>query len=447
MLLTLDLLLDLASALPEGMPDPVFYPPALGSHAFGLVCFFLAAYAFGIITDRKNSTLALAVIFFSSTPVFTPLYLGLANYGEQGDTAFSRVLVAVACAALIVLLVRPARIVALPLKRFGLLGLLVFSTVWLIPSQYMGEDGGFWYAAETETAEDEKDVYADYRELDAESLMYAQEERLQTHLQKLVPAVQGATDLFFISFASYAYQDVFLKEVLYSQNVLDRRFATKGRSLVLVNHLDTRAQTPLATVTNLARALRYIGGIMNPDEDILMLYLTSHGSRDHELSVDFYPLPLNQLNPDMLRSMLDAAGIRWRVIIISACYSGGFIEALKSPYTVVATAAAADKTSFGCTNESDFTYFGEAVFKQQMNHEFSLLRAFRQAATAIEKREHQENLEPSEPQLFVGAKISNKLDGLSEHLAQRACAQPPSCRSGTSGRRGPGPTTGAAASP
>ena len=31
-------------------------------------------------------------------------------------------------------------------------------------------------------------------------------------------------------------------------------------------------------------------------------------------------------------SALDESGIRWRVIIISACYAGGFVEPLRDPF-------------------------------------------------------------------------------------------------------------------
>ena len=58
--------------------------------------------------------------------------------------------------------------------------------------------------------------------------------------------------------------------------------------------------------------------------------LTSHGSEDHEFYINQPPLPLDPLTPQRLRVALDASGIRWRVIVVSACYSGGYIEALRA---------------------------------------------------------------------------------------------------------------------
>ena len=150
-----------------------------------------------------------------------------------------------------------------------------------------------------------------------------------------------------------------------------------------------------------------------------MLYLTSHGGRDHKLSVEFPPLQLDALTPEMLKEMLDGAGIKWRIIVVSACYSGGFIEPLKDDYTLIMTASAADRTSFGCGTESDATYFGDALFQHALRFEDSLVKAFEQAKSRIEERERSEKLEPSEPQIFVGEEMAAKLPKLEAELRAR----------------------------
>jgi len=205
-------------------------------------------------------------------------------------------------------------------------------------------------------------------------------------------------------------------ETLYAQDLFDQRFNTEGRSLALINHLTTRDELPLATSTNLEAALHRIGSAMNTEEDILVLYMTSHGSSDHEFSMSFWPLPLTDITPSMLRQYLDDAGIKWRVIIVSACYSGGFIEPLKSTYSAIATAAAPDRTSFGCSNKNDFTYFGEALLKDQLQKEYSLPVAFTLAGEAIAARESRENLTASNPQFFIGEEIGPVLDNLTREL-------------------------------
>jgi hypothetical protein len=291
---------------------------------------------------------------------------------------------------------------------------------WVMPVWYLAGSTTFWY---TDDSNDGSDSYAAYRNLNAERLLFSQPAMLDQTLQAIEPGRDGVTDAFFIGVGAYATQDVFLKETLFARDLFDRRFDTGGRSLALINHLTTRDELPLATSTNLEVALRHIGSVMNRDEDVLVLYMTSHGSSDHELSMSFWPLPLNDVTPEMLRQYLDDAGIRWRVIIISACYSGGFIDRLKSPDTAIATAAAPDRTSFGCSNENEFTYFGEALLKDQLQQEYSLPVAFSRAAEAVAARESRENLSASNPQFFIGADIRPVLDTLTRQLKAHAASE------------------------
>jgi hypothetical protein len=293
-------------------------------------------------------------------------------------------------------------------RRMALLALPLVAVVWLLPLRYGGWDNSFWLPHYPPRA----DRYAPYRNMDAEALLYAQPRMVSKALQQLAPQRPGVSDLYFVSFGSYALEDVFMKEVRYAQQAMDQRFATTGRSLELVNNLQTREDVPLASETNLRAVLNHLGGMMESEEDMLMLYLSSHGSQRHELAVDFWPLPLNDITPQKLRRMLDEAGIKWRVVVVSACYSGGFIDALRDEKTLVATAAAKDRQSFGCSNENDFTYYGEALFRDELGRGTPLLQAFRQAREAIAAREKRERLEPSLPQLFIGKRIEQKLQQL-----------------------------------
>ena len=104
---------------------------------------------------------------------------------------------------------------------------------------------------------------------------------------------------------------------------------------------------------------------MDRDEDILFLFLTSHG-RPRPVLDRVLPAPLADLTPAELRKMLDDAGIRNRVIVVSSCYSGSFVEALRDDDSLVITASAKDRNSFGCSNEADFTYFGKAFFDEAL---------------------------------------------------------------------------------
>jgi hypothetical protein len=177
----------------------------------------------------------------------------------------------------------------------------------------------------------------------------------------------------------------------------------------LINNPRTTLQSPIASVTSLQRTLIRVGRLMNRDEDILFLYLTSHGSDDHRFALEFWPLRLRDLEPAALRAMLDSAGIRWRVVVVSACYAGGFIEPLKDDRTLVITEADAHHTSFGCGAKSDFTYFGKAYFDQALRATYSFTAAFDAARLSIEAREQAEGRTRSNPQMYVGPEMARKL--------------------------------------
>lgn len=257
-----------------------------------------------------------------------------------------------------------------------------------------------------------------------EQALTRQPRLLAEALRALEPQRPGVVDLYFVGFAPYASQDVFRRDVDAARAVVHDRYDIDKRSVVLVNHPRTVLEFPLATASNLRATLKAVGERIDPEEDVVMLFLTSHGSGDHRLSVEFAPLQLDQINGADLRAMLDEAGIRFRVVVISACYSGGFIPALADERTLLLTAAAADRTSFGCSTDSPMTFFTDALFNQALRADPSLPRAFAQARTLVAERERVEGLSPpSDPQMFAGAAIGDKLDALSK----RAAAAPTSC--------------------
>jgi hypothetical protein len=245
-------------------------------------------------------------------------------------------------------------------------------------------------------------------EVDTEQTYYAQPRLLDEALAALKPGRRGVTDLYFLGFAGTATQDVFLKEARAAQRLFDERFGTQARSLLLANNPRTVADTPIASASNLRRALAGMARKMNVDEDVLFLFMTSHGS-PHRFSIDFPALALDDLSDRELRQMLDASGIRWRVLVISACYSGSFIDALKDARTLILTAAAANRASFGCGSEEDFTYFGDAFINTALRRDRSFVAAFEDAKQIIARREAEEKLRPSKPQIYLGAAMKAKL--------------------------------------
>lgn len=424
LLVFFDWLLSVAFGYLTQLPEPQFDFRALAVFCLQESVFFLLMYGLSRLWRSPDWFLILCVVTLSATPLLNLLirssyYLQLSEV-ELPFSMSKAALGLSATAYCLLVFGRGFYICSERRKAFAGFALALLLASSLVQQQYFGDETEFWYA-KAEEPEEDYDPLAEYRNIDAEGVMYRQPAILKQTLAGLAPGRKGVSEVFFAGFASYAREDVFLKEITYIKDLFDRRFGTREHSVNLVNHLSTVDSGPLANATNLAATLKHLGNLMNKDEDVLVLYMTSHGSRDHRLSVSFWPLGLNDISPEKLRAMLDEAGIKWRVIVISACYSGGFIDALKSDETFVATAAAADRTSFGCGSQSEFTYFGEALFKDELAHEFSFVSAVDKAKAIIEAREQREQITASLPQHWVGAAIKAKLDTLSGELQQRVC--------------------------
>jgi hypothetical protein len=220
--------------------------------------------------------------------------------------------------------------------------------------------------------------------------------------------------LYFVGFAGFGGQAVFKREVIAVRELFDRRFGTRGRSMALINHSSTLAEVPLASVSNLAQTLNHLGGVMDQERDTLFLFLTSHGDKG-VLAVDLPGFGLTPLTPVALRSMLERSGIRNRIIVISACHSGSFIPALADRTTLVIAAAHADRTSFGCEDKRQWTYFGDAYFNHALREETSFTRAFARAKRLVTLWEGTGRLTPSLPQIAGGEELP-RTDWIDEAL-------------------------------
>jgi len=273
---------------------------------------------------------------------------------------------------------------------------------YLYPSARLWEQPADDAALEGETA--------NLPRVESEEVLAVQPRILYEALTALEEREPGNQNTYFVGFAGDAKQDVFRNDMEAAQDVVDERLKTEGRSLVLINNPRTVLDTPLATLTNLRAALSTVGRLIDPEEDLVVVYLSSHGTSDHQLYVNFPPLQLQQVTPTSLARVFQESGIKWKVVIVSACYSGGYVEPLKDANTVVMTSARSDRTSFGCEVGREFTYFGQAFFQEALKTTDSLTAAFDLARAAIARREKDEGLTPSEPQIFVGDAIRAKLE-------------------------------------
>ncbi|NIX76299.1 C13 family peptidase [Microvirga terricola] len=216
---------------------------------------------------------------------------------------------------------------------------------------------------------------------------------------KLQPQRPGYTDVYVLSFGLWGPQSVFESEARGAARILEANWGAKGRVIVRSN---TKSRADAAPSTLLA-ASEAVGEVIDPQEDIVVLVLTSHGGPDGVGVIARQNKWL--LTPRHVEALLDQTKARYRVVIVSACYSGIFARALADERTLVITAAAADKPSFGCRDGAAWTYFGDAFFNKALRKEKRLDVAFEKARALVTAREEREGFEPSNPQIAGGEAV------------------------------------------
>ncbi|HKX91537.1 MAG TPA: C13 family peptidase [Sphingomicrobium sp.] len=250
--------------------------------------------------------------------------------------------------------------------------------------------------------------------------------RLASAIARLEPQRPGVVDAYVVVAALDA-DPVFGREAREAGRVLAARFDAAGRTLVLANDEGGDRADAGATPEGLAKALGAVAARLNRDEDVLVLYTTSHGSPDAGLN---FRDPLRGeaiIPPAQLAAML--AGFNNRLVILQACFSGQFVDALAAPRTVVVTASSALKSSFGCSADNDWTFFGHALINQAMRHPDSFERQFRRAYVTILGWEQRLGIEASSPQIRIGGKTAGwlaALDAREPKVASAPVGRPPS---------------------
>lgn len=233
-----------------------------------------------------------------------------------------------------------------------------------------------------------------------------------------VPASTPATELYSLVVGGDGKQSVFMREADYVGNLLSSRFGAHGQ-IALVNHRDHLSDRPMATRESISRAVQTLAQRSGP-EDLIFIYLTSHGTQDHELVLDQPRMELADLAASEMAAVLAPLKNRDKVVVISACYSGGFIPAIKDDKTMIITASRQDRVSFGCSEEADFTYFGEALFAKALVETDDLQQAFVDAKAIVAQRELDDSFEASEPQIWAPKGVIARWQQLRKSQAERA---------------------------
>jgi hypothetical protein len=249
-------------------------------------------------------------------------------------------------------------------------------------------------------------------EADSQFDSQAQRGLIDAQVARFAGEPAGAGRVYFLGFAGYGEERVFAEEIKLAAKVVGEKYGSAPRSVLLINDRRDRTTWPMASASSLRYALKAMARVMNPEEDVLFLALSSHGSPDATIEVSNEGMTPRGLSVTEVAEALAASGIRWKVIVVSACFSGTFVRPLADNHTIIITAAARNRSSFGCSDTRDLTYFGEAFYQEALPASASLRAAFEATRKEIRRREKDERVTPSNPQSYFGPLMETKLEAV-----------------------------------
>jgi hypothetical protein len=386
--------------------DARFSPAGLQGELFALGLLALTSAVLAAIRRERSLYLALPVVLFASFPIVQLVHLlpdlprAAARVSALARQVFDMALFAwmfVVAARAVYVAIEPARRHRRAFALFG--GALVIAPLWLAP-----------LAGPTETWWREYDpaVAAGAMNPASEPVLAAQDFLRDRALDNLEDERRGVTDLYFVGFAPDGRHPGFVSDVEAAQRVMNEHWNTAGRSLVLVNSPLTVAERPFATITNLRAALLEIGDLIDADDDIVMVYLAGSPGAGHTLAAVNPPLELVDLSPAGLRQLLDAAGIRFRIVVVSTCEAGAWTNELADDETAVIASSPAGRQGDDCRGGLVASRFGDAFFGA-MGKTSDLASAFELAKKRLAA------IGAPTPVMTVGPTLAQRLESLRQH--------------------------------
>ena len=426
----------------ESKPPPsVDIPKNEGLNRPGIVAGLWMILTFLYVADQirfpdpEHSVLVSSILFLSAIPVFAALIAARITALGHRALALAATILLVACAVELLWLpaqwalerggMESAAIGAL----VGLAGMITSATLVFRAARHQGtttrrscgaalatlfslgalpavgefDDRLMTLSAQVAPQSETEDEFP--TSINQEQLWLAQPSLVAASLDKL-GARHAAGETYVVTVGASGSQSLFGREAREAGAVLGQAFKAGQRSSLLANDRDSLNKLPLASTTNLDSFLFGLGRKLDPSRDLVVIYLTSHGSRNAELTTNLPDYSeLKSISANSLADALRRSGIRRRVIIVSACYAGSWIKPLASDDTIILTAARSDRTSFGCSDDRQLTYFGEALLKGPLANGSSLADGFVAARKKVAGWEG-DSLH-SEPQAYVGRNMTN----------------------------------------
>ncbi|MGP4846039.1 C13 family peptidase [Marinobacter sp. 1Y8] len=195
-----------------------------------------------------------------------------------------------------------------------------------------------------------------------EKILAEDRQRLNNQIENLAPEQPGETDAYFLAVGGDGAESVFMRDIQVARTGLQAQFDVEQRAIMLLNHRDYDT-LPLAARPSIATALKALDERMNPEEDLLVVHLVSHGGRDGTLVLRQPGIDLPDLSPKDFAEMLEPLNVRRKLLVVSACFSGHWLNQLKDSDTLIMTSAREDRTSFGCGDDSEMTWFTKALYQ------------------------------------------------------------------------------------
>jgi len=252
----------------------------------------------------------------------------------------------------------------------------------------------------------------------AQGVEQSQRDLIDAQIARFPAQAGSGPHVYFLGFAGHGDQRVFAEEIKLAARNVGNMYGSAQHSVLLLNDRRDLTTYPSATEPTLRYSLNALGRVMNRDEDVLFLALSSHGSPDATIDVSNEGMEPRTLGAVTLAELLAESGIRWKLIVVSACFSGAFIPPLADDHTIVITAASKRRTSFGCSDTSELTYFGEAFYRDALPVSTQLRMAFETAKRSIRSREKEEEVRPSKPQGYFGPLMEEKLRAIEQSRAR-----------------------------
>ena len=408
-------IIDVVGDYLRAAPPREFMIDGAGSELYSAALLLLGTAIIAVLCRQRQLTMSIPVLVLASLPIVQLLHY-VPSWVHVGADMLEALLIFeyVIVTWIVFVLIRCVAVAFSPPPSYLWLrailgGLLLAMPIWF--GNFLFANQPWWRGAS-----EEQHPAGDELNAGSEAVLAAQSYILENALDKIADERGGETDLYFVAFAPHGRADAYRADAEAAQHVMDTRWGTDGRSIVLVNNPKTLISAPFATVTNLRETLNEVGGAIDREDDVVMIYLASPTARNNQIAAEQPPLGLVALGPAGLKQLLDDAGIKWRIIVVAACYSGGFVEPLANEHTLVITSSKVDAPSFGCDGRTPPTLFGDAFFQQGLNKAGTLESAFEIAKARVSEREAAAGYTPaSDPQWRLGEQMAQKL----KHLRKR----------------------------